>query len=101
MPLLFSYGTLQFQNIQLALYKRNPDFFSDSISGYSIISISLGGEKYPALIPSNNSSTLIKGNVYNITEDELAITDEYEGDAYKRILQKLASGKEAWLYILA
>ncbi|RUM82060.1 MAG: gamma-glutamylcyclotransferase, partial [Candidatus Thioglobus sp.] len=35
------------------------------------------------------------------TADELAQSDEYEVDEYQRVLAKLKSGKQAWVYVSA
>ena len=41
----------------------------------------------------------IAGVVYEITQEELASTDDYEGDAYGRIEVLLESGAAAFVYI--
>jgi gamma-glutamylcyclotransferase (GGCT)/AIG2-like uncharacterized protein YtfP len=37
--------------------------------------------------------------IYRITAEELAATDEYEGDAYARVEVRLESGASAFLYV--
>jgi gamma-glutamylcyclotransferase (GGCT)/AIG2-like uncharacterized protein YtfP len=38
--------------------------------------------------------------VFEITDAELARVDEYEASAfYKRVTARLASGREAWVYV--
>jgi len=39
--------------------------------------------------------------VFQITETDLAAADAYEGDLYRRIIVRLASGTEAWVYVAA
>ena len=43
----------------------------------------------------------IAGKVFAISEAELAAADAYEVDDYKRVLVRLASGRDAWVYVKA
>jgi gamma-glutamylcyclotransferase (GGCT)/AIG2-like uncharacterized protein YtfP len=41
----------------------------------------------------------VSGTVFEITDAELVRADQYEVAAYRRVAAKLASGKEAWVYV--
>jgi len=106
--LLFSYGTLQHKEVQLASFGRELQGRVDTLPGYvqtmlaiqdpQIVELS-GKTHHPILQPSNNPRDEIPGVVFEITGDELLAADEYEVDDYKRVLLPLKSGKEAWVYV--
>lgn len=52
-------------------------------------------------IISNNKKNIIEGIVLEISAEELLVADEYETNDYKRVKEKLGSGKEAWVYVSA
>jgi gamma-glutamylcyclotransferase (GGCT)/AIG2-like uncharacterized protein YtfP len=49
--------------------------------------------------PGRDASGRIKGTVYEISPAELQRADLYEVAAYKRAAARLASGREAWVYV--
>lgn len=94
---LFVYGTLREAHIQERLIGRiieNPS--SDELQGYrrnwTLVA------PYPVAMPSE-ADEHISGLVLQVSEDELAAMDTYEGDAYVRVRLILMSGTEAWVYI--
>ena len=106
--LLFSYGTLQKEKVQMELFGRLLPGTKDVLDGYKISSIEIkddaflskGEDKYQqTLILSNNKLDKTEGTVFEISEDELLLADKYEPDNYKRIQVALRSGKQAWIYI--
>lgn len=108
--LLFSYGTLQSERVQLDNYGRKLEGHKDQLPGYRLEQVEIkdervlssSGEKFhPIAVPSNNDANFIEGTVFEITEAELQQSDAYEVDDYKRVKVKLSSGKEAWVYIKA
>ena len=105
---LFSYGTLQKQQVQINLFGRILQATADTLQGYRTASFEIKDESFLSkgeeknqltAIPSDNKNDCIKGSVFEITEEELLHADKYEPAGYKRILVRLASGKEAWLYV--
>lgn len=107
---LFSYGTLQKNNVQLELFGRLLTGTKDSLQGYKLASIEIKDESFLAkgedkfqrtLIPSKDDSDIIEGTVLEISEAELLLADKYEPDNYKRIEIELQSGTKAWIYIAA
>jgi gamma-glutamylcyclotransferase (GGCT)/AIG2-like uncharacterized protein YtfP len=108
--LLFSYGTLQIENVQRESFGRLLDGTEDAMSGYkqSFIEITdpevvrKSGERFhPVVVSTGEPSDEVAGKVFRITESELAAADAYEVSDYKRVSVQLKSGKDAWVYIRA
>ncbi|MGK9231987.1 gamma-glutamylcyclotransferase [Inquilinus limosus] len=106
--LLFSYGTLQQENVQLASFGRGLDGAPDAIPGWRRGEIEItdpevvrtsGKRFHPIVEPSSDAADEVAGTVFRITEAELAAADAYEVADYKRILVRLKSGLEAWVYV--
>ncbi len=106
---LFSYGTLQKDEVQLELFERLLNGTSDLLSRYRAASVEIKDEAFLArgensqqltLIASDNENDLVQGMVFEISYDELLRADKYEPDGYIRVRVKLASGKQAWVYWL-
>ena len=108
MPLLFSYGSLQQQDVQLATYGRLLNGQQDALIGFAPSRVKikdtevaqrLGMTHHANAVPSDGDAR-VTGSAYEVTEDELRATDEYERPfLYRRVLAPLASGREAWVYI--
>jgi hypothetical protein len=106
--LLFSYGTLQKEKVQLELFRRTLKGATDVLRGYKAVEIEIKDEdvlaksaqKYHLIaIPSKDKNDFINGVVFELTEEELLIADEYETEDYKRISSVLESGKRSWVYV--
>lgn len=104
---LFSYGTLQKENVQIELFGRRLTGVKDLLKGYKFspveitdeLFLSKGEEKYQlTIIHSKNEKDIINGTVFEMIEKELFLADKYEPVNYKRSKVTLASGKEAWIY---
>lgn len=107
MPLLFSYGTLQQQDVQLSTFGRLLQGQRDELVGFeqSLLTIDdpqfviSSGKADHAIVKFNgNKDSRVSGMVFEISDSELASADQYEPAGYKRILAKLASGRKAWVY---
>jgi gamma-glutamylcyclotransferase (GGCT)/AIG2-like uncharacterized protein YtfP len=107
---LFSYGTLQKDEVQLKLFGRLLTGTRDVLKGCKISTIevkdtsflSKGEEKYQlTAIISDDKRDTIEGTVFEISDKELTLADLYEPDEYKRVVVVLESGKQAWVYIAA
>jgi gamma-glutamylcyclotransferase (GGCT)/AIG2-like uncharacterized protein YtfP len=105
---LFSYGTLQKQNVQLETFGRFLTGHPDTLVGYKLSMIEIedqavvatsGQTHHPIIKQTNQNNDTIKGVVFEITATELKQADHYEVDSYKRINVTLKSGKSAWVYI--
>ncbi len=95
---LFTYGTLQEEIIQAAVYSRKLSGIPDVLTGYRISDVKVAGA-YPVIEQTGKESDNVEGVVYLITNKELLKTDAYEGVAYRRIKVRLKSGKESWVYL--
>ena len=110
MVLLFSYGTLQDAAVQRQNFGRTLTGRPDSMPGYkqemveivdaAVIALS-GKTHHPIVMPSADSSSTVPGTVFEITAEELAAADAYEVSDYRRVLVRLASGVDAWVYVKA
>jgi gamma-glutamylcyclotransferase (GGCT)/AIG2-like uncharacterized protein YtfP len=111
MRLLFSYGTLQQENVQLSTFGRLLRGQSDELLGFeqSVVRIedpqvvATSGKTHHSNVTFNGrNDSRVSGTVFGITDAELAAADQYEQlAAYKRVAAKLASGKQAWVYVHA
>jgi len=111
MPLIFSYGSLQEEAVQLAVYGRALRGIRDALVGWvrTLIEVpkwhkaaAQGTTHYANLERSQSSSDIVEGTVLEVSDAELAVSDGYEDDAgYQRLMITLASGRSAWVYVSA
>jgi hypothetical protein len=109
MPLLFSYGTLQQENVQLSTFGRPLHGQRDELPGFerSLVRIedpqvvaTSGNTHYSNVTFNGRNDSRVSGTVFEVTDAELAAADQYEQlAAYKRVVAMLASGKRAWMYV--
>jgi Gamma-glutamyl cyclotransferase, AIG2-like len=107
MPLLFSYGTLQQDAVQVSTFGRLLRGLPDELVGFeqSLLEIedpgfvATSGRSHHAIVRFNGrSDSRVSGTVFEVTDGELARADRYEPAGYTRIPTLLASGKQAWVY---
>ncbi len=107
---LFSYGTLQYESVQLANFGRTLQGHADSVSGFKLEMVEItdphvlavsGEAAHPVMKYTGNSSDQVTGVVFDISAKELAQADAYEVADYKRILVQLNTGVNAWVYVSA
>lgn len=105
---LFSYGTLQLEQVQIETYGRLLTGTKDSLPNYRIEDLKItdaevirksGKEYHPIALKTGNPEDCIEGTVFEITDKELAETDQYEVSDYERVLETFASGQQAWVYV--
>ncbi|WP_321939553.1 gamma-glutamylcyclotransferase family protein [Paraburkholderia sp. J8-2] len=105
---LFSYGTLQLEQVQLATFGRKLDGHADDMPGYSLTMLKIddpevvrtsGKTHHPVVTYTANTTDKVSGMVFAITPEELQHADDYEVDAYRRDRVVLASGASAWVYV--
>ena len=108
MPRLFSYGTLQQDDVQRATFGRLLAGQADMLPGYAREMVAIddpqvvatsGKTHHPIVKPSGLDSDRVDGTVFEISDAELAQADDYEVDAYRRVAVTLASGLQAWVYV--
>jgi gamma-glutamylcyclotransferase (GGCT)/AIG2-like uncharacterized protein YtfP len=105
---LFSYGTLRYENVQLATFGRKLTGQADALCGYYLSKVKItdpeviaksGEEEHFIIHFSGNPQDQIPGMVFKVSQEELERADEYEVADYKRIQVKLHSGIDAWVYV--
>ena len=111
MALLFSYGTLQQEDVQLSTFGRKLDGEKDLLVGYepSLVRIAdpavaerLKRTHHDNVKATGDDWSTVQGTVFDVTDEEIARADAFEAQYnYKRIHVPLASGKEAWCYVHA
>lgn len=107
---LFSYGTLQEDNVQRETFGRLLSGIKDRLSGYVLGTLTITNpdvidisesEVHPAILPSGNDNDVVSGTVFQVSTQELENADLYETADYKRVRVTLHSGTEAWVYVNA
>jgi hypothetical protein len=106
--LLFSYGTLQLESVQLATFGRQLAGTSDALPGFeqpmveikdqAVVATS-GKTHHPIVKLTGHASDVVSGTVFSVTTEELQNGDNYEVAAYKRVAVSLRSGVRAWAYV--
>jgi hypothetical protein len=105
---LFSYGTLQMREVQLANYGRELEGSPDALPGYRLAmvpdrdpdAVLISGTKTHYIVqPTGDATDHVPGMLFLLTEAELAATDRYEGSDYRREELVLQSGRRAFVYI--
>ena len=94
--LLFSYGTLQDEDVQLTTFGRELEGQVDSLPRYvqTIYGPHLNLEF------TGRESDAVAGMGFQVTSEEILQADVYEATAdYRRIMVELRSGKRAWVYL--
>lgn len=95
--LVFTYGTLQDEEVQLGVFSRLLNGTMDTLANYRIATQKVA-DRYPTLEHTNNQKDEITGKIYTLSPEELEKADSYEGAAYERIEITLVSGRKAWAY---
>jgi hypothetical protein len=109
MSLLFSYGTLQQEDVQLATFGRRLGGKRDELPGFepALVQIddpatarALGRTHHANVRASGKADSRVAGTVFEISDAELARADAFEAPfSYDRIAATLASGVRAWVYV--
>jgi hypothetical protein len=110
MPLLFSYGTLQEEAVQLSTFGRVLRGSPDVLVGFELSMkriedpafVAASGRSEHAIVTfTGKNESRVSGMVFEVTEAEIASSDAYEPAGYRRVLGTLVSGKQAWVYARA
>jgi hypothetical protein len=106
--LLFSYGTLQLEAVQMATFGRRTAGTPDALLGFELVPLEIEDEAVIAISGkaqhtmatfTGRASDVISGAVFKVTPDELRHADTYEVAAVKRVAVVLRSGVRAWAYV--
>jgi len=105
---LFSYGTLQQENVQRQTFGRLLHGRPAALVGFKQELVEItdpdvlakSGERFhPIVVRSGDDADRVSGTVFEVTPAELAAADAYEVDEYERVEAELASGARAWVYV--
>jgi lactoylglutathione lyase len=108
MPLLFTYGMLQREEVQMATFGRLLEGQRDELVGFErgllrvddpTFVVKSGKADHAVVRFNGRYDSRVGGVVYEVTENELASADSYEPDPYVRVTVMLASGNGAWVYV--
>lgn len=107
MEKLFSYGTLQLENVQRETFGRILNGMQDTLLGYVLGEVKIrdpavikksGKDIHPILKYTGDPKDGVAGMVFEITQAELEQADDYEVAEYARVKAVFESGQEAWVY---
>jgi len=111
MPLLFSYGSLQQESVQLSTFGRRLNGQHDALLRFEPSQVkiddpqlvaTLGTTHHANVTFNGNDESCVPGMAFEIAEAELASVDGYEAEfSYRRVEATLASGRHAWVYVHA
>jgi hypothetical protein len=105
---LFSYGTLQLEPVQRAVFGRLLEGRPDAMVGWALVPLAITDPKvietsgkavHTIARRTGNTADRVDGVVYFVSPAELEAADRYEVDAYGRVEVELASGAKAFVYI--
>jgi len=109
MPLIFSYGTLQQEDVQLSTFGRRLKGAHDDLPGFEPSRVKIEDAEVVARLGTTHHANVtfngredsrVPGMVFEITDAELAGVDEYEAAfRYRRVQTLLGSGRHAWVYV--
>ena len=108
MPNLFSYGTLQKEQVQIETFGRILQGEKDILAGYKLKMLEItdpevlgkSSQKYhPILEFSGSNEDEVEGVLFEVTDKEVLQADKYEVDDYKRIETTFKSGKKGFIYV--
>ncbi len=106
--LLFSYGTLQMERVQLSTFGRRLTGTADALRGFELTSFTIadqaviavsGKAQHTMAVFTGRASDVVSGTVFAITPAEMNNADKYEVSAFRRVAVVLESGLRAWAYV--
>jgi gamma-glutamylcyclotransferase (GGCT)/AIG2-like uncharacterized protein YtfP len=99
LPVLFSYGTLQREDVQVATFGRTLSGRADELPGFELVTAANSGTGHANVVRGARESR-VSGIAFEVSDAELAASDEYERRAgYTRIEAILSSGGKTWVYV--
>jgi hypothetical protein len=106
--LLFSYGTLQLEAVQLTTFGRRLTGTNDALYGFDVVDLEIEDQAVVAISGkaqhtmarfTGRASDVVSGVVFAVTPAEIQSADKYEVAAVKRVAVVLQSGARAWAYV--
>ena len=109
MPLLFSYGTLQEEPVQLSTLGRRLEGQAAELVGYEPATVAIQDPKLAArlgkthhanVLLTGDENARVPGTVFDVSDADVRKIDAFESAfSYTRIAARLGSGLEAWVYV--
>lgn len=108
--LLFSYGTLQYPQVQLDTFGRLLASEDDAILGFRLEQVEItdpavlassGQRFHPIAVACDDPAKMVTGKVLRITPQELAKADQYEVADYQRVTANTQAGQQVQVYVAA
>ncbi|MDA6070846.1 gamma-glutamylcyclotransferase [Flavobacterium sp. AC] len=105
---LFSYGTLQKEQVQMETFGRLLTGKKETLLGYALKMVEItdhevlrkSGQKFHPIIDfTGNLNDKVEGMLFKISETEILNADKYEVDDYKRIEVEFQSGEKGFIYV--
>ena len=105
---LFSYGTLRQAEVQRATFGRLLEGRPDALAGFALSPMTItdphviavsGKAVHTIARPTGDPSDRIEGLVFQVDMAEVEAADRYESGPIARIAVRLASGREAFVYV--
>ncbi len=106
--LLFSYGTLQLEAVQVALFGRPLSGVRDTLAGFELVLfavkepevIAISGKSHHTMARfTGHPSDMIPGTAFSLAKTEIENADKYEVAPLGRVSVVLQSGAQAWAYV--
>jgi hypothetical protein len=100
--LLFSYGTLQQRDVQLATFGRELQGVAAQLLGFHTSMLKIenpevvktsGKTHHPIVKQTGVAEHRVAGTVFELSDEELGHADQYEVSDYQRVSVLLASGR--------
>src|SRR5437764_12819350 len=110
MPLLFSYGTLREEAVQLSTFRRRLKGHPDELVGFEQSSlrddepafVAASGKSDHAVVKfTGRNESRVAGTAFEVPHEELLKADRYQPAGYKPVSTTLTSGKHDWLHAAA
>jgi malonyl-CoA O-methyltransferase len=107
---LFSYGTLRQEDVQLSIFGHRLEGEFDVLPGYELVNVTIEDQAFVArsgtalhrnLRFTGAKTDCVEGMLLTLESHELELGDKYEPEPYRRVRVELASGKQAWVYLIA
>ena len=102
MPLLFSYGTLQQEDVQRSTFGRTLSGERDELPQHERAVVVQGELRHANAKFNGDVGSRVAGTVFVVTDEELALADTFEAPfEYERVEVTLESGKRAWAFVFS
>jgi len=105
---LFSYGTLQLEQVQLDTFGRTLKGTPDRLPKYTVTQLKItdptvikssGTDSHPILVFTGNEADFVEGTIFALSNEEIMKADAYEVEDYQRCELIFETGTKAFVYL--